>query len=274
MLDKSRQTQTQITTTVETITPLRAQDYLARNRGNRHMTDARVTLYASAMQRGEWQVNGEPIQFDNEGDLLNGQHRLHGCVRAGVPFTTLVVRGLPRGVFATLDTGKKRTAGDNIALLGQSDGNVIAAVAAVVMRYRTDRMLFGNWSPPNQDVVRFFENNTEPLIRSGQLARKARHIIQPGLGGGMHFLFAEKDNEMADRFMEDLASGASLPARDAVYVLREQLLANKTSKSKFDRIEICARTVRAWNARRSGSEVRVLRGTYGTGSEREFPKII
>lgn len=49
---------------VETITPQIAQEYLAMNERNRPIRNSRVIMYADAMLRGQWQLNGEAICFD------------------------------------------------------------------------------------------------------------------------------------------------------------------------------------------------------------------
>ena len=73
--------QTPLNATIEKITPILAESYLERNQlGNRHVTMRRVRLYAQMMREGKWELNGEAIIFDEDGHLMNGQHRLK-CLR-------------------------------------------------------------------------------------------------------------------------------------------------------------------------------------------------
>lgn len=91
----------------ELITPEKAKAYLALNKANyRKMSSSLVAKYASDMTAGRWKVNGEPIQFNCDGFLVNGQHRLAAIVKANVNIMILVVRGIESDVF---DIGKNRS---------------------------------------------------------------------------------------------------------------------------------------------------------------------
>ena len=79
---------------VETITPEQAAAYLSNNAKHRPIKDKKVLEYMGEMQNGNWKLNGKTLTFDRNGRLLNGQHRLSACVKAGVPLTILVIRGL------------------------------------------------------------------------------------------------------------------------------------------------------------------------------------
>lgn len=103
---------------VETITPEMAENILRKhNVFNRKIQSKMVNKYATDMRNGDWKLNGEPIQFDDEGNLLNGQHRLMAITVAKVPVELLVVRGVDTGIHV-YDTGKNRTYGDMLALDG------------------------------------------------------------------------------------------------------------------------------------------------------------
>ena len=67
------------TSIVETITPQKAQEYLAKSGGNRNISKPVVTSYATTMREGKWILNGEPIVFDVDGVLLNGHHNPNIC---------------------------------------------------------------------------------------------------------------------------------------------------------------------------------------------------
>ena len=83
-----------LTVTVEHVTPQQAEQWLTRNHHHRPINPKRVAKYAERMTAGEWSLNGKSLTFDHDGVLLGGQHRLSACVQSGVPFLTLVVRGL------------------------------------------------------------------------------------------------------------------------------------------------------------------------------------
>ena len=93
----------------EIITPNDAAAMLQKNPNYRRINDKRVLSYALKMEQGFWQENGEPIQFDKSGNLLNGQHRLKAIIKSGKAQKMLVVRDVEANVF---DVGKTRTWSD------------------------------------------------------------------------------------------------------------------------------------------------------------------
>ena len=120
-----------MTSQVETITPEMAEALIGASGAveNRSVRGPAVTMLAGAIERGEWVLNGESIVIDEHGILLDGQHRLHAVVRAGVSIRTIVVRGVPREAMITLDIGRARTIGDNLTVRGVRNANQVGATA-------------------------------------------------------------------------------------------------------------------------------------------------
>lgn len=77
---------------VETITPEIAKTYLTRNVNNRKPSNKTVSIYAREMKMGKWQLTHQGLAFDENGDLLDGQHRLWAVVEADVPVQMIVSR--------------------------------------------------------------------------------------------------------------------------------------------------------------------------------------
>jgi hypothetical protein len=97
-----------INSMVEDIDPLTAERYLKTQKNNRNANAARVTEYADRMIKEQWMI-GQPIIFDENDCLIDGQHRLRAVVRYGKPVCFLVVRGLPEKSASILDIGQKRS---------------------------------------------------------------------------------------------------------------------------------------------------------------------
>jgi hypothetical protein len=105
--DDSFQDQT-IRVTVENITPEQAKDYLKTQQLNRNPNKLRISEYADRMQKNQWVIS-QPITFDSDGCLIDGQHRLLAIVKFGFPVTFSVMRGLPKSSASVFDIGQKRT---------------------------------------------------------------------------------------------------------------------------------------------------------------------
>ena len=116
----------------EVITPIMAKNYLEHNAVNRSINQQYVSFYADEIRKGLWKLNGEPICFDCDGNLVNGQHRLSAVVAANVPVTFLVCRNVEDGSFSTYDSGKKRSVGDIYSIVNIPNAT---RTAALVRKY-------------------------------------------------------------------------------------------------------------------------------------------
>lgn len=76
------------------VTPEQARAWLGNNGHHRDVKPKTVAKYAARMSARTWLLNGKTIVLDRNGRLIGGQHRLHACVKSGVPFRTLVVWGV------------------------------------------------------------------------------------------------------------------------------------------------------------------------------------
>lgn len=127
------------------------------------------------MKRGEWKLNGQSIDFDWDGNLLNGQHRLEACKQAKVPFTTVVVYGLDPSVYTTYDNGRARTAGQLIGMQGVPNYNIVACAVRVSFLLRKDSRRFAasgkHFDLTNTALIAQFESDRDNYIQAGTLAR-------------------------------------------------------------------------------------------------------
>lgn len=122
-----------ISAEVRNITPEMAFELLTKNTKNyRRIHVPTVKYYAKEMQEGRWEMNGEPIQFAEDGTLLNGQHRLTAIVESGVTVPLLVVTGVKKDV-AIYDDGKTRSPMDVASNLGIQANSRILAVANLMI---------------------------------------------------------------------------------------------------------------------------------------------
>lgn len=124
------------TKVVIVITPEMARNCLEKNPSNRKIIDFWVRLYAKMMQDGEW-VEDSPenfLIFDENDNLIDGQHRLRAVILANVPIKFTVYRGWPRELILHLNQGKKRTFNDRARFLGK-DERISDLTIAKIIKY-------------------------------------------------------------------------------------------------------------------------------------------
>jgi len=102
------------------ITPQNANALLNNNHElNRNVKHNIVASYAEQMSADEWHpASGEAIKISDNGILVDGQHRLHGVIKSGVPTTFLVIEGVPACAFTAIDDGVPRSLADALQISG------------------------------------------------------------------------------------------------------------------------------------------------------------
>lgn len=263
---------------VELITPQKAAAYLKFNESNRPLKQGVVSRYAEAITNGQWEVNGEAIKFDEEGRLLDGQHRLHAVLKCGKAIESYVIRGLAGAVFDTLDTGKARSGADTLALSGEKNYHVLAATLRILIIEEE----LGESSLHQTDFSRLITNKDllNALERHPQLRYSVatvinsiglRRLIPMPPAAYCHYRFAEKNRQQADEFFRKLAKGDSLSSDSPLLALRNKLIVLKgTRLGAKIRAEIMACTIKAWNFHRKNQPSKSLRWQEGEA----FPKVM
>jgi hypothetical protein len=260
------------------LTPAEAQRLLDGNTRNRTLRPEYVQQLAGAMERGEWMINGEPVQLAADGTVLNGQHRLTAVVESGVTVPMLMVRGLATSTQRTMDVGTRRTLSDVLALHGQIDTTTLAAMLGLLYRYRNgDRLEYATRTAPT--ITQALELlDEEPEVPEALLAaRKACRgtRMRVSVAGLMLYLFEEVDPGEGKRFFEALHDPSAEGRGSAVVKLRALLDRPQDEPTfKISTYVLCAWTIKAFNAWREGRPIEVLAFKPGGRKPEPFPKIL
>jgi hypothetical protein len=259
------------TITIETITPEKAAEYLGFNSNNRTPRMSRVELYAKAMADNDWRLTGEAIAFNGTA-LINGQHRLMACVQAGVPFTSVVVRGVDSDAYDYIDSGLGRTASDVVAHSKLTNDPTIAAAAAkLVIGYTTGTIhnsraliLMATRTAIKAEI------ETDPALYEAA-AKAGRAAWNRGFNtstfAAFYVLSHRYSPEHAAPFCEALLSGAGMDELDPRLTLRNQVLGPTRPRTNDVFLGLM---IRAWNAWVAG-EQRVQLKTWTRGTP--FPRM-
>lgn len=113
----------------QVVTPEMAAKWLANQEGNRPLNTKAVKGYADDMRAGKWLVTHQAIAFDKNGGLIDGQHRLHAVIRAGVPVAMTIAFGADPATFAVIDIGPRRSSSDLYMIMGGRADNYKMRVA-------------------------------------------------------------------------------------------------------------------------------------------------
>lgn len=257
-------------TDVVMINPEMAERYLKRNLNNRPLSIAWANELSKRIKRNEWKLNGEAIKFSSDDYLLDGQHRLKAIILSGTPVPALVIRGVDRMSFDTMDQGKSRCASDILAINGEKNANLVAAAAKIVFLFKENKgaPVFNNRVTPIQ-IEKTLALYPE-IRQSASIADKTKKILLPSVAASLWVLFWQKDRELANEFFARLEDGASLTRHHPIKTLRDRLIVNSASITRLRQKELCAFVIKAWNAVRVGKEMRICKFT----DDEKFPEIV
>lgn len=267
---------------VITITPEVASALLKLNTNNRPISRARVLMYADAMKRGQWKVNGESIKTSRNAStgtvkLLDGQHRLIACVESNTPFKTVAVSDLEESVFSVIDRGRSRSNGDMLAVAGIKSGGHIAPIVKYII------LIEAGMNPRNkdsfmlvsgEDVLEYVKNHHDDIQWAYGLGRRLDGAI-----GGIRTAWATAagvianargDRSCVDRFLEPIITGEALLHGDPRLALRNWVIRNGATRSGAITTDNIATYIRIFNQWVAGEELKIVRPWTPAS---EWPKV-
>jgi len=227
-------------TEIKTITPEHAKLLISKNLLNRNIQNRRVLFYADEMKNNRWKLNGESIKISKSGMLLDGQHRLLGCISADTSFITLVVTDVEDSYMPTIDTGKPRTNSDVFKISGVPNStNISSGISFYFMlidihnktasfnsvnvekQSSTKCLLYYN---DNVDLVNYYYSKSASFYHSSYRTIKNSEYLGLSL-----FLKERLDYDLTDFFNDYLNRVGVLG------LLYDKLLNNNISNKKLSR---------------------------------------
>lgn len=253
---------------VMTITPALAEAWLARrNKGNRNLSPTTVMHYAEAMTDDRWILTHQGLAFDEDGNLIDGQHRLQACVNSKKSFRATVTVGIAREAFSVMDTGRRRHASQ---LLDVGHRTTVAAAARILSfitgavpdntpthgglvpsKVDNDVLLnvvddwpeLAEWAPHVSSVY-----STTRILKASHLTVVAQAARRP-------------HRHLLESWFEGIKSGAGLEADDPRLVLRNRFLQGAHIKSggATRMAQAYVLVAKAWNAYAAGRPIQILK---------------
>jgi len=246
------------------ITPQMAKNMLTRNKNNRNLSMRTVENYAKDMRAGHWQVNGESIKIGKDGSLLDGQHRLSAVIKSGIPVPLVLIEDIDNDSFFTIDTGKKRTAGQIAQISGEKNGNRVAGIARMIRLLELGKESYFVSGLEIQETIERY-----PLIREWAAFGVGCRILTSGMiAPGI--LFAEiYPKEKIYDFYARLNSGENIGKENPIYELRQRIIGlGPTDGRNSQRMRVIL-TIKALKAHCTGKKIKSLRWR----ADEEFPTI-
>lgn len=261
--------------TVMTITPSMAKSILENNFKNRRVDPRRVDQYASDMLNGKWKTNtGETIKITKSGKFADGQHRLHAVIKANVPIEFEVRTGVNDDAIDVIDTGKSRSTSDIFYMSTIKNGAVISSFLNNyfnLIKGNTAKSTYNK--TPSHDILSYYNENPNlyQLIGNQTVSWYSAFgkILSTSMIGGFYLFFKDVDESDAQRFMNQLCTGADV-SNKTILLLRTRLIADKTSRvTKMPGKLKAALIIKTWNYFRQNRNMSTLHFIESTET---FPK--
>lgn len=212
------------------MTPGMAADILNRSNGvvNRRPSQSTISKFVRSMPH--WMDNGSTILLDENGLLLDGQHRLIACMESQVCFPTILVSGIRRSTFSSIDTGKPRSAIDMLTIGGEKNTSSLARALTLLWKYENNALGTGARSATNPDRDALLSLNPE-IRNSVEWCGALRDIISLGLAAFLHYTGSRLNQVKTEQFLTDMRTGIGLLATSPALHFRNSL--NSTSLKMF-----------------------------------------
>lgn len=257
---------------IETITPQVAERYLQMNRRNRSVRPSEIEKNARMMAAGEWGLTHQGIAFNEDGALVDGQHRLLAIVKSGTTVPMVVARGVESSMQMFMDDHARRTPSDSLTVhrgekVSSDDVAVLRAAlslsrgafASAISKTELDRAL-----DTFHDSLAFCRRFTQTKQRGVTSA--------PPFAAVALAWFYVPDLERLAQFC-DMLVGNSLAKQEcdnAAILVREWLLQIGVSSGGAARLKAFMKTQRAIVA---FAECRPLHKLYGTNLYFPYPLV-
>jgi hypothetical protein len=249
--------------TIEKITPAKALQYIATvdMSKQRPLKQSKINDYASAMSHGHWVMTHQGIAFDDEGNLCDGQHRMHAVVKSGATVEMQVTRNLIQKqgdlfTFDAIDQGVKRHIGEQLHVRhGVKNANHIASAVKKIVQLCLNKnpvMSVAN----TVAALKYYESE---LHVCHSLLSVTNGMTKAGILGPAA-LALRVGGEKVKSFVEKVGNGENIKKGDPAYTFRQYALSYKTQGGgKGDRLEyaFCLCAMHAM----IGSEIKLIKQT-------------
>ena len=222
---------------IYTITPSFAAAVLKiRNKGNRNIAPTKATQATHDVANGDFVLNGETLIFSNEGNLLDGQHRLTAVVAAGKSITSMVAMGMDPDTAKTVDRGKTRDLGDVLTRLGYPNGKALASIARHMLGYYASNGVgFGrNEAYSDAEIKDYIDASLTIQPITAWAVNLKTHMLGmvtvSQMGIARSILEPKYGQVEVLTFLRQVALGTNIGLTDPAYVVRRRLMSERAAK--------------------------------------------
>lgn len=261
-----------------TITPEYAQVLLGHNTANRNVRQPVIDRYARDMAAGNWLLNGSTIVMNCDGTLLDGQHRLLACIKAGAPFTTLLVEGVEQAAMASIDANASRKYSDVLRIRGERHAVGLAALIRLCIVWSGGKTNRSHLAPTNAECDAFLERHPEAR-EAARIAKRAKsggaRVPESSIGAfALNAIRASGDVEAVEDFCDAIRLGTSDKSSPTYRLWQTFIKWSAQSNVTRQSVVYLAVIVKCWNDCVLGNERKVYAWRRSGSTPEDFPVML
>jgi len=232
-----------------------AEEALKKNVSNRHVRPKDVEKYARSMStKGKdgkplWGMCTDPIVFDWDGNLIDGQHRCLAQVLTKTTREWLVYRNVPPETQRNINTGIPRAPYDQLRFQGHGNAVILASVARWGWLLEHGQATTGTAKVANEEIIDMVERHPD-LTHSaamGSYSRTGFVEMTPSPTGAAHWWIAQhNDHAEADMFIERMVRMNEPDGSPIKALLKRMAEARRQRVHIQTRVQI-AMIIKTWN---------------------------
>lgn len=238
-----------MTLSVIDLTPELAKHFLKRNiKNNRTIKKQNLAKIKSNIVEKIWNPMISMIILDENGNMVDGQHRCVGVIESNTPISILLLEGCPMSSLSSIDSGGIRTAADALKLAGATHVNELAAFIKARLNYQQfglSNTLIFQGPQTNYDIVENWdrENDIE-VIKIGRQLRDSMTAGSIAAYSLFYYITQEINPYFSSRFFSDFIN-LSNPMASLIIRRMVKMRDSKRTVRDIDTFKIM---VQAWNS--------------------------
>lgn len=209
-----------------------AFEWLKKNENNRNLKLAQAKKIAKSIKLDQWKCNHQPIAFDWNNRLIDGQHRLWAIFKSNKTVSVRVTVNCEPESIKTVDTGTARSNGDMLVLGGHKNAAKKAAVIKQYLSYKEHADILWNTSETSYSAITVEEClcNIEQKYDLDQILKftkscnnaNPRIIHTSATTFYLLALDAKFKTEQIETYLHQMGTGAKLDVDDIAWRLRRK----------------------------------------------------
>lgn len=257
---------------IERFTPEQMKEILDRPENHeqqRTISANNVRKLVNEIKAGRYELNAQPIIFDRNGILIDGQHRLTAGYEAEQELEFFVIRGANPKMIRSIDSGRSRTPGDLMKIHNVTNAALVVGTSRLYLTWKTkfDLILKRKYIDKSimnyhqDEIYEFYVKNKADVEFACSRYKIKSPIVNATGAQVLSFCFLvlhSKSKAKSYEFFENYESGVFPKEWLPMATVREQILTSSNGKEKLSANNRISLIFGMWNVMYHGVDLKSI----------------